>query len=202
MRIEIRNASPFQTRDLLRLFRLALRDDGILANGFLGPALRLDVRRHRNATRVRGLATLGGTQVHLWIGRAVRATTVLKVMAHEILHLRGLNHKEFGGEPGAHYDAIADDALPPLRLRTAPPLRPKADQRPLRYQLVLRHIREKEQRLRRTGALLKKWQRKRRYYERSLTAAGLLPAQAATTATNAMGVGLPAGNAGGHHAAS
>jgi len=174
MRIRIRNTSAFETRDLLRLFRLALRDDGILAPSFVHPMLHLDVRRHRSASSVRGLATLGGNQVHLWIGHSARARTVLRLMAHEILHLRGLNHKDFGGNPGAHYDELPHHALPPLRPKPTPVSRPRPDRRLLRYQRVLRHIQEKQQTLRRTSALLKKWQRRRRYYERTLSAAGLL----------------------------
>jgi hypothetical protein len=96
------------------------------------------------------------------------------VVSHELLHCAGFRHrqidrmrlndwKEAEGERFAYADNLP---LNPKKYNLNPP-KPKRDLKKERYEKALKMVKYYQIKLKRTTTLLKKWQRKVKYYEKS-----------------------------------
>jgi hypothetical protein len=96
-----------------------------------------------------------------------------RVFIHELYHCRGFSHDQMG-EVYLNIKNLEEDnwALEyPVR-KILPKKKPKEDLQIKRYEHVLAMLKDKQLKLKRLQKQVKKWNAKKKYYEKTLVAAG------------------------------
>jgi len=165
--LKVRNNTHYLTRDLKKIFSEVLKREGEeeLKRRLI---VYVEHKKHR-AGGVSGCAPYNGNYIRLFLAKnGITSKDVAAIFVHELRHVQGFTHKEMRyWEP----QKWAKDY--PLRIKEQKP-KPKQDIQLVRYERVLKHIKEKERRLKRLKTCLQKWYKKKKYYEKVLTAAGKL----------------------------
>lgn len=174
--MKIQNKTAWLTRDLKRIFCETLRRneriEGKLSQ-YQKQNLLVEVvpaRNHLNA-----LAHYNGTWVKIRIRKdKVSKLALAQIFDHEVQHLRGYRHESMRDWDlnNVGYEWATDDKKYPLRKKEPVSPKPKDDLQLKRYQHTIRMVKDKEVKLKRLQTLLKKWKKRKRYYERVLVASG------------------------------
>lgn len=117
-----------------------------------------------------GSAWVNGTVMGLRVPREkFNVEHFVEVFIHEMSHIRGIrSHRAIGTVEDEDLVWTRDYSVRQKEIK----VKPKPDLQMRRYEHVLKMLKDKKSQLRRLQNQIKKWNAKRRYYERSLTAAG------------------------------
>jgi hypothetical protein len=88
------------------------------------------------------------------------------VFCHELQHIRGLRHKDICDSYDLEWTKDMTIGIKTKKEKKATDVRIK------RYENVLKHVKEAESKVKRWQKILKKWNTKKKYYEKILTAEG------------------------------
>jgi hypothetical protein len=190
LKITVRNQTAYRTDDLRRFFRAGLRamharEDKTIEVKYrtgnrhicwatMGHVVNTTVIDNEGVTTMRPFKTVEGRWIRMVIGQpgtVVDMARFARVFEHEVLHNRGVAHREM-----TPHQRDCDQSLPEwaegLEIRLKPePVKLSREDRAihLRVQREM-HAREMlklyEKKAKRTATLLKKWKTKVRYYER------------------------------------
>jgi len=130
----------------------------------------------------------GYSSGHAWVGGRHMTVSVSKenldkvdfahVIAHEMAHIRGLQHKQMNGRiaysrVGNWREFYAWAETLPLEVKEVK-AKQKADVQETRYESVLTRLKSWETKLKRASNAIKKLRTQQRYYEKALAAKGKL----------------------------
>ncbi|MBA7544766.1 hypothetical protein ES705_37127 [subsurface metagenome] len=117
-----------------------------------------------------GNAWVNGTVMGLRVPREkFNVEHFVEVFIHEMSHIRGIrSHRAIGTVKDEDLEWTKEYSVTQKEAR----VKPKVDLQLKRYNHVIEMIKQKEKILKRLRNQIKKWNAKRRYYERALTAAG------------------------------
>lgn len=173
--MKVKNQTNYRTADLRKLFSASLRkfetDEGKIEPWI---KRRIIIRVKNSWTYpVRGRAVLNGFDITLWLSSKATPRDVAWIFDHELFHIVGYRHHEMGpgGKAGRTVADFSQVDTFPLRQKEARPPK-KEDLQLKRYRHTVKMVEDKAGQIKRLTGQLKKWQRKRKYYERVLLAAG------------------------------
>lgn len=173
--MKVKNQTTYRTADLRKLFTATLRkfetDEGKI-EPYIKRRLVIQIKRSKTH-RVRGNAILNGFHVNLWLSKEATPNLVAWIFDHELFHIVGYKHSQMGpGKTAGRTPPDFDWAnIFPLREKKVKPKK-KEDLQVKRYRHTIKMVEDKTGKIKRLTGQLKKWQRKRKYYERVLLAAG------------------------------
>jgi len=172
--MKLTNRTDWNTRDLQKLINECIRREGVENKR------RVEIEYNRGEYEAyRGRAWVNCNWVKMIVPKPVTrqyndgewkeketifdTVKFAKVFIHELGHNRGLHHDEMiswteiDGEWAKDFEVNPKEEKP----------KPERDLVKEKYQRTLEHIKQKERLLKRNQNLLKKWQGKQRYYERT-----------------------------------
>jgi len=180
--MKIKNKTAYDTRRLRAVLIACAREvwkrEG---SHYIKPKnLHVDVHYHRGASWVGGYAWYNSSSIVLKLPRPTRLyrykeplafeRNVADVFIHELGHCLGIKgHRNGRHDTHEHLyqDWIAAAVFEPIGLAEVRQ-KPKPDLRTQRYEHAKRTAEKHQRNLNRTKTLLKKWQRRVRYYERTM----------------------------------
>lgn len=172
--MKIINKTNYDTLSIKKLFTRCLVEDEKV-EGLLMQKERLRVivkYSNGDGGAVRGVAIIGGTKITMRIPRnniEERMEAVAWVFIHELAHIRGYRHKQITNEPYREMVKFwANEYKIEIKKARA---ETKVDLKVIRYEHVCKKLEEKGRALKRIQKQIKKWNSKKKYYERTLMAA-------------------------------
>jgi hypothetical protein len=181
-RVKVTNDTRYPTRELRKIFtevhRRIAKYEGCLPQ-WKSIEVNVVYSRKRHTS---GWAYRSGYYTKLCIRRGIISVhSVAYLFAHEMMHLYGYGHNRMGNR-GHSAPVDLDDIEQVLGFADIKEREPQKKKRPegvelqqQRYLRVLELEREWQSKLKRAQNALKKYRRKKRYYERELTKKAALP---------------------------
>jgi len=119
-----------------------------------------------------GIAWVNGTGMRLRVPKEkFNVERFVRIFIHEMSHIRGVrSHKLIGTVKDEDLEWTKDYSVRQKEVK----VKPKVDLQLKRYEHVIKMIEQKEKILKRLRNQIKRWNAKKRYYEKVLTAAGEL----------------------------
>lgn len=175
--MKVKNETEWLTRDLKRVLCEALRRNSKIE----GPlkkwqkkGLIVEIVYSRKGY-YSGNAQYNGCWMKLRIPKdKIKKSDFVSLFIHELDHTRGFHHNQIAGGRYLRtesYPWVEDNTKFPIRKKEIIP-KEKPDLQIKRYKHVLEIIKQKERIIKRLSNSLKKWRKKRKYYEKVLIAAG------------------------------
>jgi len=160
VRLKIENHTDYYTSDLRRLFRKCMEQEGVTN-------CKVIVRNSQAQTNyVHGEARVNG--VHVWMflpeDADKKIDSVAQVFIHELHHNLGLQHREM-----IELQLIDVSYVAGMKLRKRVPQvnqKPEKSLQEKRYEKALKMKEKYEKQIKQKQALLKKWNKKVKYYEK------------------------------------
>jgi len=179
MKLKITNNTHFQTKDLKKVMKECMKHEGINKCGC--------AVNYSKSGRIHGYAYLNSTTVIMFIPKTKLVaiagsdgTTVQRrenftftqgaverfaqIFTHELHHNLGLHHKEM--KPSWKINCEWAKGYPIFIKEDKP--KPKRNLKKERYEKALTKVKQYQTRLKKTNTILKKWQKKVRYYENGM----------------------------------
>ena len=173
--MKIINKSRWNTSDLKKLSRAVLKHYGYDAPRLFKIVTGKSTNwRKADSQCCSGRASLGGSRVRMMVPKSTTIEKVpvvfpvkdyARVLIHEVGHNAGLVHKEM---VECRSIEVPEEILEMTVRPKEKKVKPKRDLKQERYQKTLKKVGEYETKLKRTKTLLKKWKRKRKYYEKGM----------------------------------
>jgi len=153
--MKIENKTHYDTKFLRKLIYAELKDFEFVDR------IRVTILYRRGNRATTGMAGFGGRNMWLYLDKAGhKINDLISTIRHEALHSQGLGHKEFA----QMHEEIPEQTANEIPLKPRKP-KPTAEQLVgLRYENVLKKIKDKESRLKRIQNQLKKLYKRKRYY--------------------------------------
>jgi signal recognition particle subunit SEC65 len=128
-----------------------------------------------------GHASLGGRRMKVRIPASAKKIDLAMVIAHEMAHLRGMNHKQMRGNHHYHRLPATNELYAwaeelPLEI-SVPKDKAKPDMQKVRYERVLVSIKNWQSKLKRAQTALRKLRDKERYYVKEFERKAAINAQ-------------------------
>ncbi len=125
--------------------------------------------------RYSGNAWVGGTRMTLRVPREeFNVEHFVEVFIHEMSHVRGIrSHRAIGTVKDEDLEWTKNYSVRQKEVR----VKPKVDLQLKRYNHVIEIIKQKEKIMKRLRNQIKKWNAKKRYYQRVLTSAGKIKSE-------------------------
>ena len=122
-----------------------------------------------------GIAWVNGTGMRLRVPREkFNVERFVRIFIHEMSHIRGIrSHRAIGTVKDENLEWTKNYSIKQKEIK----IKPKVDLQLKRYNHVIEIIKQKEKILKWLRNQIKKWNMKKRYYERVLTAAGKIKSE-------------------------
>lgn len=122
-----------------------------------------------------GIAWVNGTEMGLRVPREkFNVERFVRIFIHEMSHIRGIrSHRAIGTVKDEDLEWTKNYSVRQKEVR----VKPKVDLQLKRYNHVIEIIKQKEKIMKRLRNQIKKWNVKKRYYQRVLTAAGKIKSE-------------------------
>ena len=158
MKLKIENNTELYTSDLRRIFRKCMEQEGVnFCTAIIHPT---------NSQYIHGKAYLNGTRVWMYLpeGTPKRIDELAQVFIHELHHCLGLKHREMIKLQLIDVSAVAGFKVRKQQRKEL--VKPEKGLQQKRYEKAMRMRNKYQEELKRKEALLKKWDKKVKYYER------------------------------------
>lgn len=175
--MRVNNKTDWDTRDLRRVFTAVLQENR-KHEGPFARTLNITVVPARYGGYYSGYAYFNTGSMRLRLPRpkhgALDVFKLAHLFEHELAHCRGYRHKGMCTlNDWRHAKPESYPGLIGMTVRATPPkVRPKVDHRQRRYARTLAKIKSWKTKAKRAATALKKLERQRRYYERTMDGAG------------------------------
>lgn len=191
--LKVFNQTDYRTSDLKKLFKECMKKEGVnKCQVFVeygkskkdGRYMHFDEKKKKSVSQIHARARLNGFTVWVYFPKygydcfnrwEVKDKFVIKefepyylvevaqIFSHELHHNLGLNHKDM-----IDWDKINCDWAKSFVIRKKEVKeKPKKDLKFARYEKAVAKVQDYESKLRRIKNLLKKWQNKAKYYEKT-----------------------------------
>ena len=159
--MKILNKTNYDTQFLRSLFIKCEKHEGTGGKG-----REVEVLNSRSKY-VHGKAWLRSRFITIYLPKNAKAHSVAKVYIHEIGHNLGLHHKDMTNISNIEMDWLFDTPLPPKIIKAK---KPKPNIVEVRAKHAQKKLDEWKKKLARAKTLVKKYQRKVKYYEKKKAA--------------------------------
>jgi len=193
--MRIINKTDWKTEDLKKILTKALNEDDKIEGKYLyRNQLEIEIVYSKGPRRwvvesykkrnlempehwlYSGYAYYNGSLMRLRVPRKEISKVLLaKIFIHEMGHIRGYKHSSMGGWIDIEASWAKDDKYQIRKKENRK--KPREDLQLKRYKHVIEMIKQKGKILKRLRNQIKKWNVKKRYYEKVLTAAGKIKSE-------------------------
>lgn len=160
--MKIINRTDWDTGDLQRLIRRTMKEVGIEKDQMN----RVVVNKSRKWISGRAWRYTGQVEMCVPNGQKFRTDRFVQVLVHEFHHILGLHHEDMVSSFTLDYDWTKKFRVNKKEQKPKP--KPKEPIQITRHRIALRRVKEKEAIIRRNQKLLRKWNKKVKYYEKEL----------------------------------
>lgn len=166
--MKILNKTSYLTKDISQILNWCLKKEGMVGKNLVVEII--ETRRVYDSHRdfVGGYAYYGegdfNQRNYIMLKLAKRGTfkafDLAHTFIHELAHTRGVKHSEMGIFP-------EENDVPDMEIRKKS-IPQKKDFRILRYENAIKKSKEYERKMKRTQNLMRKWQKKVKYYQKRM----------------------------------
>jgi len=176
--MKIQNTTKWNTKDLRRLILVGMKQF-LQTDDWKYKLMHVWVKKRGKL--LGGRSCVGGAIITLYLPDEFEPIQLAWLIAHELEHTIGLNHKDIKGNFFANWKSseellnsdIMKWALPYLNIgKKEVVVKEKKDLQIVRYERAQKVLEEKLKKFKRLQTQIKKWTTKVRYYEKVLVAAG------------------------------
>ena len=163
LKLKVKNHTQWDTKDIRKLFLECMRREGATCC-FVNVVYKV---RRWNTSNMSGRATVNGYTVKMLIPRGDKLSMddimwIARVFIHELGHNKGLLHEDMVST----HDIDCDWAKPYKIRKKEPKPKPKRNLKQERYEKAKAKVRQYQTKVKRDINLLKKWEKKAKYYEK------------------------------------
>ena len=196
--MKIINNTDYVTNDLKKIFTQCEKTNGIVCDNWIMKNLTIKIVHTKQARGCSGRAAINGYSMTIRIpnyeyyflkaddtkmvyaveGKMITKLEYLKrkrrnltedvawIFCHELQHIRGLLHKDIQDTYDLEW---TKDYTIGIKIKKD---KPKVNLQIKRYDNVMKHVKEAESKIKRWQKILKKWNTKKKYYEKKLISEG------------------------------
>lgn len=153
--MKLDNRTDWDTKDLRRLCLAVIKH--------VGSKHHIITVEYSKRRRYHGLAQVGGTKIWMYVLKEnFNVRDFAQILQHEIGHNMKLRHEDMASCWHFNTDYCKDLTVNKRAIKE----KPKVDLQKIRHEQARKKVQELASKLKRTETLLKKWQKKVRYYEK------------------------------------